>query len=46
MTCKIHINLADSSAHNRRFIATKKIIDDKIDGVKLAVVELKNLAFN
>ncbi len=38
--------IADSSAHNRRFNASKKSIDDKIDGVKLGVVELKQLAFN
>jgi len=37
--------IADSSAHNRRFIATRKIVDDKIDGVKLAIVELRKFAF-
>lgn len=38
--------IADSSAHNRRFNASKKNIDDKIDGVKLAVVELRQMAFD
>jgi hypothetical protein len=38
--------IADSSAHNRAFNASKKNIDDKIDGVKLAVVELRQLAFD
>ena len=38
--------IADSSAHNRRFNASKKDIDDKLDGVKLAVTELRQLAFN
>jgi hypothetical protein len=38
--------IADSSAHNRRFNASKKNIDDKIDGVKLAVVELRQVAFD
>lgn len=38
--------IADSSAHNRRFNASKKDIDDKIDGVKLAVVELRQMAFD
>ena len=38
--------IADSSAHNRRFNASKKIIDDKIDDVKLAVAELKQMAFD
>ncbi len=38
--------IADSSAHNRRFNARQKIIDDKIDGVKLAVEELRQMAFD
>lgn len=38
--------IADSSAHNRRYNASKKDIDDKIDGIKLAVVELRQLAFD
>ncbi len=38
--------IADSSAHNRRYNATKKAIDDEIDGVKIAVVELKQFAFS
>lgn len=38
--------IADSSAHNRRFNASKKNIDDKMDGVKLAVVELRQMAFD
>jgi hypothetical protein len=38
--------IADSSAHNRHFNATKKTIDDKIDGVKIAVVELRSRAFS
>ena len=37
---------ADSSAHNRRLNASKKDINDKIDGVKLAVVELRQMAFD
>lgn len=38
--------IADSSAHNRRFNASKKDIDDKIGGVQLAVSELRQLAFD
>lgn len=38
--------IADSSAHNRRFNASKKDIDDKISGVQLAVSELRQLAFD
>ena len=37
---------ADSSAHNRRFNASRKDIDDKIDGIRLAVSELRQLAFD
>lgn len=39
-------NIADSSAHNPAYNASKKIIDDKLDDVKLAVVELKQRAFD
>jgi hypothetical protein len=38
--------LADSSAHNPAYNATKKHIDDVIVGVKLGVVELKQRAFD
>lgn len=38
--------IADSSAHNRRYNASKKDIDDKMDGVKLGVVELRQMAFD
>ncbi len=38
--------IADSSAHNRRFNACKKDIDDKIDGIRLAITELRQLAFD
>lgn len=38
--------IADSSAHNRRFNASRKDISDKFDGVRLAIVELRQIAFN
>lgn len=38
--------IADSSAHNRRFTASNKDISDKLDGVRLATAELRQIAFD
>ncbi len=38
--------IADSSAHNRRFNASRKDISEKFDGVRLAVCELRQIAFD
>lgn len=38
--------IADSSAHNKRFNASQSHIDMKLDGLRLAIVELRILAFD